>query len=219
MWLKELKDGTPLDIYCFDLTFGKTSDEEELKRLGFYLNKGDITEGIPMFDEAFERATARFGIKNYAKETQLAILRDVKRVLWPDGYFVLIDMYSPEASFDWQQTERRHKSTRTFGEANSTHHIPTLNGWYEILREAGLEPDTVDVYQTVSKVTPRSSWVPDQMGLDGAIEHEQWLLQAPEHVRRDYNIRQEEVEIDEVPTTVTKIDYPVVVIGAKKLHE
>lgn len=206
-------ENIPLDVYCFDVAFDAMDPAKraELEDQYSRLSTGDITRGIDYHDKLFDRAAVRFGIKNYPTDQQLGILWEVRRILLDGGIFVLADMIAPETSYDWMQQERRRKSRHTVGEQNAHHHIPTLDEWFDMLSYCHLFPNRDDVYKTESHVTT-TNWVTSkQMGEEGMRDMNDFLLSAPEQARKDFNIREEEVD----GKKVVKIDYPVVVIGAK----
>ena len=210
------KEGIPLDVHCYDIAFGKLPEAErkKLEAQGYVLGSGDITQGTGYETGRFHRATARFGVKNYQRDEQIGIFREVKRILVPEEYFVLVDMETPETSYELVQTERRRKSRHTVGEENAHHHIPTREMWFEMLKEAGLEPNKDDVYVTKSFVAT-TNWVTSkQMTEDGRKGMDTFLLDAPLRARQDFNIREEE-GVDS--KKVVKIDYPVVVIASKAI--
>lgn len=202
----------PLDIYCLDIVFsGMSGDDRTKLQDQFHLTTADITEGIPYQSGEFHRAAARFGIKNYQPDVQTGILTETRRILIPGGYFVLADMVAPEASYQWAQTERHRKSKHTVGEENASHHIPTLGMWFDMLQQTGFEPTRDDIYETKSYVTT-TNWVTSkQMSEDAMDDMNKFLLSAPDQARRDYNIREDEVD----GKKVVRIDYPVVVIAAR----
>ena len=209
------KEGIDLTVYCFDIAFGKMPEDKksELRAQGYRLATGDATKGTGYKDGGFDSAASRFGVKNYQPDTQSGIFREVRRVLVPNGHFVLADMVASEVSYEWLQEERRRKSRHTVGEENAEHHIPTRAMWCRMLREAGLEPKTTDVYETKSLVAT-TDWVKSkQMSEDGMRDMNEFLLSAPDAVKKDMNIREEEVD----GKRVVRIDYPVVVIAARSV--
>ena len=202
-------EGVPLEIHCLDIAFSgmDITKRKGLEDRGYILRAVDITEGTGYEDSFLDRVATSFGIKNYGVETQMDIFSEVKRIMVPGGVFVLADMISPEASYEWMQDERREKSRHTFGEENARHHVPTLDGWFQMLGEAGLEPERDNVYHETSYVDTQK-WVDsNQMSADGRREMDEFLLSAPEHAIRDFNIRQEGDSI--------RIDYPTIVITAR----
>ena len=204
------KEGIPIEIYCLDIAFAGLEEGKvrELENNGYILSDVDITKGTGYDSLFFHRAAERFGIKNYDRETQEIILEDIKRAMKPGGIFTVIDMVSPEKSYEWMQTERKRKSRHTIGEENAHHHIPTLGMWFEMLKKTGFEPNT-NVYQTHSYVKTQD-WVnSNQMGQNGLDDMNDFLLSAPEQTRKDFNVRQD--------GGLVRIDYPVSVIAARSI--
>ena len=186
------------EMNFLDLTKKKLA---KLRKQGMKVIVASIFK-IPCKNGTFDRAYARFGVKNYQKSKQMLILKEFRRVLKPRGIFVLIDLESLPETYGFMQEERKMKNK--YADLKGKPHIPTREMWIEMLRENNFEP--IYTGKTVSKVTT-SDWVKSgQMSHENLRKLNSFLLSAPIEARLALKIRCERKHV--------KIDYPVVIISA-----
>lgn len=160
-------------------------------------------------------ATVRYGLKDIPEGQQAGVLQGIHRALEKDGTLVLVDMISPEGAKEF--TNKQHSLKQQLSgrdiEKEGECHIPTEQGWLDMLRATGFDPEVAGYY--TSRVST-AQWLTDrQFGNPESTEAarkkalmDEIILGTSDAIKKQFNIREENGEV--------KIDYPVVIIRAVK---
>lgn len=159
-------------------------------------------------DGTVDVATVRYGLKDIPKDQQPKVLAGINEMLKSGGVLVVADMFSSVGAKEFNN--RQHSLKQQFNGRNIVRegecHIPTEAEWIEMLTQAGFGAEIFDHY--ISRVTT-SDWVKGKQITDEQrAQMDALILSAPEDVKREFNIRQEENDV--------RIDFPVVIIKAVK---
>jgi ubiquinone/menaquinone biosynthesis C-methylase UbiE len=174
-------------------------------------------DALPFAPEVADVAVARYGIKNFPEEEQLAVLKEIFAVLKPGGTFVLADMVSPDVlgAKEWLNSHHARKHALQSGDpdAEGVCHIPTQDEWIALLREAGFQVDVEKVDHHESHVST-TDWV---KGKQFPVGKEDAALAAMnETIRTAPPQVKEAFAVEEGDDGKVEITYPVIIIKATK---
>lgn len=151
----------------------------------------------------------RYGLKDIPQHQQPAVLANIHRILKPGGVLVVVDMVSPDGMKF--RTNKQHSLKQELGivprdiAAEGRCHIPTEDGWHDLLENAGFQVQSREDY--VSQVAT-TDWVKGkQIGEIQRGQMDALLASEPPYFRQRFNIRGKKP---------LRIDFPVVVIKAVK---
>jgi ubiquinone/menaquinone biosynthesis C-methylase UbiE len=168
----------------------------------------DNVTDLHLPEKSVDVGIVRYGLKDIPAEQQIGVLRQMHKVIKDGGRLVIVDMVSPEGMKEWnnhQHSQKQQFNGRIIekeGECN----IPTEEEWLRKIREAGFEPSVADYYKSLVKTT---DWVRgSQITNEQRGKMDILIMDAPEDVKKAFNIRREKDEV--------MIDYPVVIIKAIK---
>lgn len=163
---------------------------------------------VAVEDESIDIATVRYGLKDIPKGQQSVALLGINHALKPGGVLVIADMFSPEGTREWnimQHSRKQQFSGRNIREEGECY-IPTETEWLKILEKAGFEAEVFGHYESLVTTT---DWVKGkQITDDKRMQMDAFILNAPENIKKEFNIRQEGQDV--------RIDYPVIIIKAVK---
>jgi ubiquinone/menaquinone biosynthesis C-methylase UbiE len=140
---------------------------------------GDAS-ALPFPDARFDRVTSRLSAHHYADPA--AVLREVARVLAPDGSFLLVDVVAPEAP-------AQDSFLQAFELLRDPSHVRdhTLTQWCAMLSAAGLVPEPLGRFTIHQEF---DAWVARMDTSPGGITGLRALCdEAPEEVRSAFGIR------------------------------
>ncbi|MBU1326597.1 class I SAM-dependent methyltransferase [Patescibacteria group bacterium] len=164
---------------------------------------------IPVADNMFDLEVARYAVKDLTKEDQPKALLEIFRTLKPGGNFTLADMVAPSVETKYWLNMQHAKKQEFSGRDPSREgicHIPTEDEWIVLLRNVGFDVSVIGRH--VSCVTT-SDWVKGKQVTAGQLQElNTIILEAPESIRRTFNIREEDSRV--------RIDYPIIVIKGIK---
>ncbi len=163
----------------------------------------------------FDKGFIRYGVKDFREEEQSVVLSSIYKALKGEEEgeeidLVVADMVAPPELKDWLNEHHRQKQRfeKRNIERDGECHIPTQEEWMTLLRGAGFEPSVEAMY--TSHVTT-TQWAGKAGQISDAQREEMdgSLLAAPNLAKRVFNIREED--------GLVLIDYPVIIIRAKKV--
>jgi SAM-dependent methyltransferase len=135
---------------------------------------------LPFADRTFDLATCRLAAHHFSDAA--AAFRDVRRVLRPDGRFVLVDNYAP----DDPALDTFINEVEKLRDASHVRNH-TIAGWRELLEAAGLRTSVESDLMT-TKISTEGWLERSQTPADRAAEVRRQLRDAPATARDAFQI-------------------------------
>lgn len=164
---------------------------------------------LPFADSAFDYIVARYAIKDLTSKQQQEAMQEVRRITKKGGKFVIADMVAPTLQVrNWlieQHSLKQQFSGRVI-EAEGHCCINTEIGWMALLLLAGFEPSLSSRH---ASYVVTSDWLKGRQITEAQLSKlNEFILDAPQDAKREFNIRQEGDKV--------MLNYPVVIIRGRK---